>query len=157
MVSLVRPDGAPDGGRWLTQVEAARLLSVSDRTLRRRIAAGRLLSRRRAGRTLVYVDAAANQDGLPEDAADTRDSDPADQDGRPGRASALTEVSGASGSQEGALLALLREERERASQAEQAAAMWQERARNLETQVEQLLALPAHEEEPPRRWWRFWR
>jgi len=37
-------------------------------------------------------------------------------------------------------------------------AMWQERARNLEAQVEQLLALPAHEEEamPQRRWWRFW-
>jgi hypothetical protein len=36
--------------------------------------------------------------------------------------------------------------------------MWQERARNLEAQVEQLLALPAHEEEamPQRRWWRFW-
>ncbi len=48
---------------------------------------------------------------------------------------------------------------QRASIAEQAAAMWQERARNLEAQVEQLLALPAHEEEPVagRRWWRFWR
>jgi hypothetical protein len=51
------------------------------------------------------------------------------------------------------------QERERASAAEQAAAMWQERARNLEVQVEQLLALPAHEEQedPSRRWWRFWR
>jgi hypothetical protein len=37
------------------------------------------------------------------------------------------------------------------------AAMWQERARNLEAQVEQLLALPAHEEEPARRWWQWWR
>jgi hypothetical protein len=36
--------------------------------------------------------------------------------------------------------------------------MWQERARNLEAQVEQLLALPAHEAEPEprRRWWRWW-
>jgi len=49
------------------------------------------------------------------------------------------------------------QERERASTAEQAAAMWQERARNLETQVEQLLALPAHEEESGRRWWQWWR
>ena len=49
------------------------------------------------------------------------------------------------------------QERERASTAEQAAAMWQERARNLEVQVEQLLALPAHEEEPLRRWWQWWR
>jgi hypothetical protein len=50
-------------------------------------------------------------------------------------------------------------ERARASAAEQAAAMWQERARNLEAQVEQLLALPAHEEEPVpnRRWWKWWR
>lgn len=50
-------------------------------------------------------------------------------------------------------------ERERASTAEQAAAMWQERARNLEAQVEQLLALPAHEEEPEPAWhrWTFWR
>ena len=58
-----------------------------------------------------------------------------------------------------ALVELLREERERAGAAEQAAAMWQERARNLEVQVEQLLALPAHEEqeEPARHWWRFWR
>ena len=49
---------------------------------------------------------------------------------------------------------------DRASSAEQAAAMWQERARNLEAQVEQLLALPAHEDdpEPPRqRWWQWWR
>jgi len=35
--------------------------------------------------------------------------------------------------------------------------MWQERARNLEAQVEQLLALPAPEEEPARRWWQIWR
>jgi hypothetical protein len=49
------------------------------------------------------------------------------------------------------------QEREARSQAEQAAAMWQERARNLEAQVEQLLALPAHEEmEPRRRWWQRW-
>jgi hypothetical protein len=54
---------------------------------------------------------------------------------------------------------LLEQEQQRSSAAEQAAAMWQERARNLEAQVEQLLALPAHEEQeqPSRRWWRFWR
>jgi len=52
---------------------------------------------------------------------------------------------------------LLREQIEGRLRAEQAAAMWQERARNLETQVEQLLALPMHEEEPVRRWWAFWR
>ena len=59
---------------------------------------------------------------------------------------------------------LLREERERTErieqqvvQAREAAAMWQERARYLEAQVEQLLALPAHEEEPAPRWWRLWR
>ena len=53
----------------------------------------------------------------------------------------------------------LQRERERSLQMAQVAAMWQERARNLEVQVEQLLALPAHEEqeEPARHWWRFWR
>ncbi|MGI8915748.1 MAG: hypothetical protein ACR2JY_18520 [Chloroflexota bacterium] len=53
-------------------------------------------------------------------------------------------------------------EHERASAAEQAAAMWQERARKLEAEnakLQELLALPAHEEEPELtwRWWRFWR
>jgi len=58
---------------------------------------------------------------------------------------------------------LLRDSLDRASQAEQAAAMWQERARTLEAQVAQLLALPAHEESerpvPSRAsWWRrLWR
>lgn len=45
--------------------------------------------------------------------------------------------------------------------ARETAAMWQERARNLESEVgrlQQLLALPAHEEErPPRRRWWPWR
>jgi hypothetical protein len=38
--------------------------------------------------------------------------------------------------------------------------MWQERARNLEGEVgrlQELLALPAHEAEPPRRRWWQWR
>ena len=46
---------------------------------------------------------------------------------------------------------------ERASQAEQAAAMYQERARGLELEVERLsaqLALPAP---APRPWWQRWR
>ncbi len=56
----------------------------------------------------------------------------------------------------------LAQERERASAAEQAAAMWQERARNLEAEnsrLQELLALPAHEEKPTprRRWWQRWR
>jgi hypothetical protein len=57
-------------------------------------------------------------------------------------------------------LAQLAREREVRSQAEQAAAMWQERARNLEGEVgrlQELLALPAHEAEPPRRRWWQWR
>jgi len=60
----------------------------------------------------------------------------------------------------------LDKERERANLAEQqarematAAAMWQERARNLEAELQHVLALPAHEEapEPRRHWWAFWR
>jgi hypothetical protein len=58
-------------------------------------------------------------------------------------------------------LAQLAREREVRSQAEQAAAMWQERAHNLEGEIgrlQELLALPAHDEEPEmRRHWWHWR
>lgn len=59
-----------------------------------------------------------------------------------------------------AFTSALESERHRSSTAEQAAAMWQERARNLEAvndRLQELLALPAHEEEPEslrRPWWR---
>jgi hypothetical protein len=51
---------------------------------------------------------------------------------------------------------------EKAREMAAAAAMWQERARNLEGEVgrlQELLALPAHEEPDPsrRRWWERWR
>jgi hypothetical protein len=57
-------------------------------------------------------------------------------------------------------LAQLALEREIRSQAEQAAAMWQERARNLDAEngrLQELLALPAHDGEPAmrRRWWQW--
>jgi len=55
---------------------------------------------------------------------------------------------------------LLDQALDRASQAEQAAAMWQERACNLEAELQHVLALPAHEEgpeSPRRRWWQWWR
>jgi hypothetical protein len=57
---------------------------------------------------------------------------------------------------------LLREQIDGRLRAEQAAAMWQERARNLEAEngrLQELLALPAHEDafEPSRRWWQWWR
>jgi hypothetical protein len=76
------------------------------------------------------------------------------------------ETTGASGNQgnEGSLAVielarLLREALDGKSTAEQAAAMWQERARNLEVQVEQLLALPAHTDptDAEHRWWQWWR
>ncbi len=57
-------------------------------------------------------------------------------------------------------LAQLAQERDRASSAEQAAAMWQERARNLEGEIgrlQELLALPEHEEESRRHWWERWK
>ena len=59
-------------------------------------------------------------------------------------------------------LAQLARERDVRSQAEQAAAMWQERAHNLEGEIgrlQELLALPAYEDEPTlrRRWWHVWR
>ncbi len=56
-----------------------------------------------------------------------------------------------------AALAPLARERKRHSHAEQAAAMWQERARNLEvanSRLQEPLALPAPAPSPPRlRWW----
>lgn len=55
------------------------------------------------------------------------------------------------------LARLLREALGGKSTAEQAAAIWQERARNLKVQVEHLRALSAHEEESVPRRWRYCR
>ena len=172
-------------GRWVSPAQAAATLGVSERTIHRRLAANRYRVRHVDGRTLVHLpsdrrpthfaqqvsdaDPTAAGDAS-DDVTDTSDDHlerPTLNDRQPTDAMADA-VSQAIGVLDRLLEQERRrteeershadQERERASAAEQAAAMWQERARNLETQVEQLLALPAHEAEPPgRRWWQFWR
>src|SRR6185312_4944320 len=81
--------------------------------------------------------------------------------GRPSSDGQAPQVLAAEGAAVDALVDLLYEALNGKSAAEQAAAMWQERARNLEAEngrLQEWLALPMHEEEPPHRpWWAFWR
>jgi len=154
--------------------KAARLLNLSPLAVRKRCQRGTLDARKVDGEWTVRVtdrDRPLAQDGTDQDG-------PVTQVGidRPiplGRTrtgqSRPTAQAGVAGTDRDVTLALveawtaqLSAERERASSAEQAAAMWQERARNLEAEngrLQDLLALPAHEEafEPSRRWWQWWR
>jgi excisionase family DNA binding protein len=151
------------GGHWVTLAQATGLLGVSDRTLRRQISSGELRTQRTGGRRLVWTPAsstlaAAAATGMTMAASDGV------QNGAVAVTMASSDHEAAMAANQDTLAATLREwrsllnaERGRASAAEQAAAMWQERARHLEAQVEQLLARPSHEEEPTQRWWRFWR
>jgi len=171
---------------WLSPAQAAAALGVSERTIHRRLAIRRYAVRHVDGRTLVCVPADRQADGFTRGTADMSDtaSSPSDistdvlsdrSDAvlmRPTPATDMADgVTDTVRQAIGVLERLLEQERlraaeergrvererERAGTAEQAAAMWQERARNLEVQVEQLLALPAHEEERTRRWWQWWR
>lgn len=150
---------AGEGGAWRTLAEAAVTLGLSERTIRRRIDAERIRAQQEDGRLLVWLPApaAALADRMPAETApgghltDSADEAPARE------------------SQDAGILAqLLREQIDGRLRAEQAAAMWQERARNLETEngrLQELLALPAHEEdslppvasEPHRHWWQWWK
>ena len=143
---------------------AADALGVRERTLRRRIAGQQYGVERSDQRIWVWLPTNAQgplagmSGRCPDMPADSEEAPGQDPDiaaqalavlerlfvEERGRAASVTER------------AILLEQR--ASSAERAAAMWQERARNLEAQVEQLLALPAYEEAatPRRRWWRFW-
>lgn len=147
-------------GQWLPVVEAAHALRVSERTLRRQLQHGRYQTQTGERGTEVWVSDQPTPLGMP-DAAGQAPGNSAGQvpgtgDATPGSARHGPDMEGQAVD---ALVELLREERERVGAAEQAAAMWQERARNLEVQVEQFLALPAHEAEPAmgRGWWAFWR
>ncbi len=149
-------------GHWLPVVEAAHALRISERTLRRQIQQGRYQTQSGDRGTEVWVSAEPTpipQLGVPGVAGQapgvTAGHVPGGEHTLPGVARHVPDMDGQAVD---ALVELLREERERAGAAEQAAAMWQERAHNLEMQVEQLLALPAHEEEPVpgRRWWQWW-
>ncbi len=160
-VATARPNS--EAGQWMIRAAAATLLGLSERTIRRYAALGQYRTRKVGQVVEVWVplggqSPASPDEGFEEQSLLIKEDDQAtSSDGHPPPAI-------------GQLMTMLHQlldqemaradrERERASAAEQAAAMWQERARNLETQVEQLLALPAHEEEsegkPP--WWAFWR
>lgn len=146
-------------GQWLPVVEAAHALRVSERTLRRQLQHGRYQTQSGERGTEVWVSAQPLPLGLPGAAGQTPGGAghlPGTGEETPGTARQVPDMDGQAVD---ALVKLLREERDRAGAAEQAAAMWQERARNLETQVEQLLALPAHEDtsESAYRWWQWWR
>lgn len=144
------PDG--EAGAWRTLAETAVALNLSERTIRRRIDAGRVTARQEDGRLLVWV---------PTPAGTVADSAPAG----PAAGGLLADQAGgepaSDGPPAGELVQLLREQIERASRAEQAATLWQERARNLEAEnsrLQELLALPAHDAEPkPRQRWWPWR
>ena len=150
-------------GRWLPRADAAHALVVHERTMRRQVASGRYPSRMNGHSIEVWLPdvALGDTDSAPGRAQGTMDTAQGDLDtvhGQPGDGAGDVRRIPTDGGAVAALERLVRESLERASIAEQAAAMWQERARNLEAQVEQLLALPAHEEpEPRRRWWRWWR
>jgi len=158
--------------QYVPLAEAARLLNLSPLAVRKRCQRGTLDARKVDGEWTVRVtdrDRPLAQDGTDQDG-------PVNQAGidrpiplgrtRTGQSSPMAQT-GVAGTDRDVTLALvaawtaqLNAERERASAAEQAAAMWQERARNLEAEngrLQELLALPAHEEEPkPRlRWWQW--
>ncbi len=160
-VATARPNN--EAGQWMTRAAAAALLGFSERTIRRYAALGQYRTRKVGQVVEVWVPWGGQSPANPDEDLNERsllieeDSQAASSDGHPPPAI-------------GQVMTMLHQlldremtradrERERASAAEQAAAMWQERARNLESQVEQLLALPPHEEEPAmgRRWWQVWR
>jgi len=137
--------------------EAATRLGLSVDAIRKRIQRGSLHAEKLDGRWFVVLPVQGGpRHGLDID-QDTSRTGP-DANGTAGPA-----VRDATGQAIAALAEAftkaLDAERERSSVAEQAAAMWQERARNLEAELQHVLALPAHEEEPerPRRWWLWWR
>lgn len=139
-------------GHWLGVIPTARALGVTERTVRRRMAAGTVRTRRDGHKVLVWVS-----DG---DIGRVSDED-SDESGTASRLSderpdSVSDVAAEAIHEFGRLL---EQERQRSSAAEQAAAMWQERARTLEEELERVLALPAHEEEPALRghWWQWWR
>ena len=153
-----------DESQHRTIPEAVGALGLTEAAGRQRIARGRIAVTREGDRVYVHVDRDpvdvetkhAMFDGhdsgrVPIQHAFLQPTPPAVEAAKPIIASEGDQIAVT------ALERLLRDSLGRASTAEQAAAMWQERARNLEVQVEQLLALPAHEEEPARRWWRWWR
>ncbi len=165
--------GQDDRIERLDVAEAASRLGISIEALRKRIQRGTLSSESQDGHRYVVLtpqDLRPDDDGPGLDNGRTTQNktemvDRTRQDVFAGDDQANFETEPSAVAE---LVQLLREERGRVdrereirSQAEQAAAMWQERARNLETEngrLQELLALPAHDEEPEARqhWWQWW-
>ena len=134
-------------GRWLSFPDAATASGVSLRSVRRYVQEERYVTRWSAGVRELWLTA----DGQLQQ----------NDQGRPSSDGQAPHVLAAEGAAVDALVDLLHEALDGKSAAEQAAAMWQERARNLEAEngrLQELLALPMHEEEQELRprWWRFW-
>jgi len=142
-------DTTGTSGRWLSLAEAASALGVSVRTLRRRVASGEIRRQRSNGHVLFFVPHAATM--AAETVTPTAMAAPVADMAQPMAEEAAT-VHPAVAALERALTA----ERERSAlletelrAAREAAAMYQERSRNLEAQV----ALPPPAKRP---WWRRW-
>ena len=165
-------DQSPD--QYIPLTAAAQQLGVSALAVRRRCQRGTLDGQKRSGEWYVRLtgtdrqhEPVADQSVPVPDRSRPADQSVPDRDGpvsHPGPSAHSTSnvVRDAVVATATTWQAQLDKERERASTAEQAAAMWQERARNLEGEMgrlQELLALPAHEEEPElrRRWWHWWR
>lgn len=154
--------------------EAARRLGLSSVAVRKRAQRGTIQGEKVAGEWWILLEGPSGQaahgpstdravravqvDALPGPSVPPTSVQAAHIDGPAVDMAAVAEL----GAVAREALAQLAQEREQRSHAEQAAAMWQERARNLEAEVgrlQELLALPAHEEafEPSRRWWQWWR
>jgi hypothetical protein len=155
-------------GRWLSFPDAATALGVSVRSVRRYVQEGRYVTRWSEGVREVLL-AEDRPLPSPDSHMPSVDNEAPSEDGqvyhggqgRPSEDSPTPRALAAEGAAVDALVDLLHEALDGKSAAEQAAAMWQERARNLEAEngrLQELLALPMHEEEQELRprWWRFW-
>ena len=160
--------------QYIPLIAAARQLGLSALAVRRRCQRGTLDGQKRSGEWYVRLTGTDQEHGpVSDQSVPVSDrSRPADQSvpdrhgpvSLPGSSAHSTSnvVRDAVVATATTWQAQLDKERERAGTAEQAAAMWQERARNLEAEngrLQELLALPAHDEEsePRHRWWHWWR
>lgn len=151
--------------RRLTIPEAADALGLTETAVRQRVTRGTLPTERQAGRVYVLVDGVTPPltgdplvspvapDESPADPTDARVDTPSVAPAQPATESAQNRALDA-------LEGLLRDTLREKDAAQQAAALYMERSRNLEAeverlagQVEELLSLPAHEEPRP-AWWR---
>jgi len=151
------PDTLPDNdGQWYSTTLAAAHLGVTERTIQRRIASGRYRIDRVDGNVRIWLPIAVGHESDRSSDTIQPESDISGITSGNVRHSSDTAIDFSTTVRRA--LDMLAEERERAaaadaraSQAEQSAAMWQERARNLEEETKRLyaqLALPPTQPEP---------